>query len=165
MKVYSEERFRPRVQTVNMLPSMTVQADVLKSDIKHVLAKYRQVGILEHMRSVDLQFRDVSEFEDFSDLMFQSAEARRVFMGLPSKVREVFNHDVAEWLDAAHDPAKLEALRPELEKLGVLKPEEVPAVTPLVVPQAGDRRRSVDGRFTATAGVSAPVVPGATPRT
>lgn len=164
-KVLSEVRLRPRVQTVNDLPSRTVQSDVLKSDIRHILAKFRQVGIVEHLRNVDLQFRDVTEFVDFSDMMQQSVTARQVFMRLPSKVREVFGHDVAVWLDAAHDPAKLDELRPQLEKLGVLKPEEVPAVTPLVVPQAGDRRRSADGRFEATAGVSAPAVPGATPRT
>lgn len=119
---YSTVRRKPRVQTVNTLPSRTVQADVFKSEIKHVLAKYKQVGIIEHLRSVDLQFRDVSEFSDFSDLMQQSKLAEAVFLGLPSKVREVFDHDVATWLDCAHDPARLDALRPQLEKLGVLTP-------------------------------------------
>lgn len=135
MKVFSEVRRRPRVQTVNELPSMTVQSDVAKAEIRQILAKFRQIGVVEHLRNVDLQFRDVSEFVDFGDMMQQSAAAREVFMRLPSKVREVFGHDVAVWLDAAHDPVKLDALRPELERLGVLKPEEVPAVTPLVVPQ------------------------------
>lgn len=148
----SAVRFRPRVRTVNDLPSKTVQSDVMRTDIKHVLAKYRQLGILEHMRNVDLVFRDVSEFQDFADMMLQAKEAEKVFMSLPSKLRRVFNNDVAKWLDAAHDPDKLEALRPKLEELGVLKPEEAPIVAPLVVPQAGDRRglprRTPDGRFT-----------------
>lgn len=124
---YSTVRRKPRVQTVNTLPSRTVQADVFKSEIKHVLAKYKQVGIIEHLRSVDLQFRDVSEFSDFSDLMQQSKLAESVFMGLPSKVREVFDHDVAVWLDCAHDPKRLDALRPQLEKLGVLTPLTPPS--------------------------------------
>jgi len=123
LKEYSEVRRRPRVQTVNTLPSKTVQTDVFRSEIRHVLAKYKQVGIVEHLRSVDLQFRDVSEFSDFADLMFQSKEAEKVFLKLPSKVREVFDHDVAKWLDAAHDPEKVEAVRPQLEKLGVLEPK------------------------------------------
>jgi len=129
LKEYSEVRRRPRVQTVNTLPSKTVQTDVFRSEIRHVLAKYKQVGIIEHLRSVDLQFRDVSEFSDFADLMFQSKEAEKVFLGLPSKVREVFDHDVAKWLDAAHDPEKVEAVRPQLEKLGVLEPK-APAPPP-----------------------------------
>jgi len=123
LKEYNEVRRKPRVQTVNTLPSKTVQSDVFRSEIRHVLAKYKQVGIIEHLRSVDLQFRDVSEFSDFADLMFQSKEAEKVFLKLPSKVREVFDHDVAKWLDAAHDPEKVEAVRPQLEKLGVLEPK------------------------------------------
>jgi len=127
-------RRRPRVQTVNTLPDRTVQADLVRTDIRHILAKYRQVGIVEHMREVDLVYRDVSEFQDFSDLMRQSADARNAFMRLPAKLREVFDNDVSKWLDAAHDPEKIEALRPELEALGVLKPKPAPVVAPAAVP-------------------------------
>lgn len=130
---WSEERRRPRVQTVNTEPSKTVQSDVFRTEIRHIMAKYKETGIVAHMRDVDLQFRDVTEFQDFRDLMFQNKEAEKVFMSLPSKVREVFDHDYATWLDAAHDPEKLEALRPELEKLGVIKPgEPVPPAVPAV---------------------------------
>lgn len=118
---YSEERRRPRVQTVNDMPSMTVQSDVHRTEIRSILAKYKQTGVVEHLRQVDLQFRDVSEFSDYADMAFQLKEAEKVFMAMPSKVREVFDHDMARWLDAAHDPEKLEALRPELEELGVMK--------------------------------------------
>jgi len=127
---YSETARRARVRTVNTLPSMTVQSDVARAEIKHILAKYRQVGVIEHMRNVDLQFRDVSEFSDFSDMMYQSKVAEAAFMRLPSKVREVFHHDVAEWLDAAHDKAKLDALLPELEKLGLVVAPAAPAGAP-----------------------------------
>lgn len=143
LKVFNGVRRRPRVRTVNTEESKTVQSDVFRTEIKHIMAKYKQVGIIEHLRDVDLQFRDVSEFQDFADLMFQSKEAEKVFMELPSKVRAVFDHDVAKWLDAAHDSEKLDALRPKLEAVGVLEPEEVPVVTPV----AGLQRRSSDGRF------------------
>jgi len=134
----SVERRKPRVQTVNTMESKTVQSDLVRTEIRHILAKYRQTGVIEHMRNVDLQFRDVSEFRDFSDLMFQSKEAEKVFMALPSKVREVFDNDVAVWLDCAHDAEKLEALRPELVALGLKFGDEVPEVAapvaPVVVP-------------------------------
>lgn len=126
----TDERRKPRVQTMNTLPTKTIQSDVTRSEIRHVLAKYRQVGILEHMRDIDMTFRDVSEFEDFSDLMRQTKSAEQAFMRLPSKLREVFSHDVNEWLDAAHDPEKLEARRPQLEALGVLEPLPAPPAPP-----------------------------------
>lgn len=146
MKTYSTERFRPREVTVNEEPSMTVQSDVVRTEIKHIMAKYRQVGIIEHMRDVDLQFRDVTEFQDFADLMYQNKQAEAVFMKLPSKVREVFDHDYARWLDAAADPNIIEQLRPQLEKVGVLEPlpqaeRRAPVVKPL------GQRRAEDGRF------------------
>lgn len=121
MQVMNEVRRKPRSQTVNVEPSRTVQSEVNRSELKHILAKYEQTGVLVGMRNVDLTFRDVSEFQDYADLMRQSKDAEAAFMRLPSKVREVFGHDVGTWLDAAHDPEKLEALRPQLVKLGVLE--------------------------------------------
>jgi len=132
-----ETRHRPRVRTEFPEESKTVQSDRLRSEMKHLLQTYDQTGVLVDMRDVDLAYRDVSEFEDFSDLMLASANANAAFMRLPSKVREVFDHDVSKWLDAAHDPEKLDELRPQLTKLGVLEEiapelddEPVPASPP-----------------------------------
>lgn len=119
-------RRRPRVQTLNEEASKTVQSQRSRSEIKNILAKYEQTGVVEHLNSVDLQFRDVTEFEDFADLMRQSAAAKQAFMRLPSKLREVFGHDHHRWLDAAHNPEALTELRPQLEKLGLLEPLPAP---------------------------------------
>lgn len=113
---------RKRVQTVNEEPSLTVQSDRNNAEMKHIVTKYEATGVLVGLRDVDLEFRDVSEFTDFSEMMRQTKDAEAAFMRLPSKLREVFHHDVMEWLDAAHDPEKIEALRPQLEELGVLEP-------------------------------------------
>lgn len=131
-KVLSEVRLRPRVQTLNEEPSRTVQSDAVRADIGHIISRYQSMGIVDHMAEVDLTFRDVTEFEDFGDLMRQTKVAEAAFMKLPSKLREVFDHSVESWLDAAHDPEKLEALRPQLEKLGVMEPlsEAEPAPAP-----------------------------------
>lgn len=127
---------RLRVQTVNDLESKTVQADAVRADIREVLRKYEAMGIVDHLAKVDMTFRDVTEFEDFADLMRQSKEAEAAFMRLPSKLREVFGHDVARWLDAAHDPEKLESYRPKLEALGVLEP--LPEADPAPAPAGTD---------------------------
>lgn len=125
--VTHDSRGRARVQTVNDQPSLTVQSDIEKSDINAILKRYDQVGIIDHLAAVDAQFLDVSQFEDFHDVMQQAKAAEAVFMRLPSKLREVFDHDASKWLDAAHDPEKVEALRPQLEALGVLDPLPAPA--------------------------------------
>lgn len=127
-----EGRPKHRVQTVNEEPSKTVQADRDAADIKKIIQTYERNGVLIRPSEVDRVFRDVSEFTDFSEMMLQTKVAEGEFMRLPSKVREVFNHSVFEWLDAAHDAEKLAAVRPQLEELGVLEPlpkaaPEVPA--------------------------------------
>jgi len=132
--IIPRENGRPRVATENTEPSKTVQSDRHRAEVKHILARYENTGIVDHLANVDLQFRDVSEFTDFADMMRQTKVAEAEFMRLPSKLREVFNHDVMEWLDAAHDPEKVEALRPQLEKLGVLEPRETPAAAPPAAP-------------------------------
>lgn len=106
-------RGKPRVQTSFDGPegqSMTIQSDAKKSDIKFILAQYRQVGIVENLNQAEAQFRDISEFEDFGAAMLHAKQAESEFMLLPSKVREIFNHDVGQWLDTAHDPEKRDAL-------------------------------------------------------
>ena len=121
---------RRRVVTMNEDPSLTVQSDRHLAEMKEILRAHKVVGIEEHLREVDLQFRDVSEFTDFADLAMQAKVAEGEFMKLPSKIREVFHHDHVRWLDAAHDPEKLEALRPQLEQLGVMDPLPVPPAPP-----------------------------------
>lgn len=103
-------RGKERVQTEFHDESLTIQSDAPKADIQKILKQYKQVGIVDHLNYAEATFRDISEFEDFADAMRHAREAESEFLKLPSKVREIFNHDVAEWLDAAHDPEKRDAL-------------------------------------------------------
>ena len=85
------------------IESQTDQTQAKKGDINEVLRRYRQVGIVEHLNQVDAQFLDVTELpQDYKQVLDYTRLAEEEFMRLPSKLREVFNHDVAEWLDAAH---------------------------------------------------------------
>lgn len=138
MQDYSEVmdlRGRPGVVTVNDGESMTIQSDAHLADIANILKGYG-VGEMERMLDdTEMQFADVSEFTDFHDVMIHARIAEVEFMKLPSKVREIFDHDVAVWLDTAHDEDK----RNELVQAGFLEGEEV--VVPVgggeVSPEAG----------------------------
>ncbi len=91
--------------------SMTVQSDAQEADIVHILRKYAQVGLVDNLNMAEAMFKDISEFTDFADAMRHASEAESEFLRLPSKVREIFDHDVANWLDAAHDDDKRDLLR------------------------------------------------------
>jgi len=125
-------RGKPRVQTVNDQPSKTIQSDAHLADIQKILGQFGHTGILDSLQDADDVYMDVSEFTDFTTMHAQAEEAKARFMELPSKVREVFNHDVFEWLDAAHDPEKAARANSELAAKGLIPTpeEEVPAAAP-----------------------------------
>lgn len=116
---------RPRVQTINNDESMTVQSDAHLADINHILRQFANDGS-KMLDQADLMYKDVSEFTDLRDALDQAIEADIEFKKLPSKVREIFNHDVAVWLDTAHDQDKRDALVAG----GWINPPEVPKPTP-----------------------------------
>lgn len=105
---------RAQYQTVNDEPSMTVQSDAVKADIKTILKKHGVTGIVDHLAATDAQFMDVSELGDYADVMREVKTAETQFMKLPARVRALFDHDVAKWLDAAHDQEKRDAVVEEV---------------------------------------------------
>jgi len=117
-----DARGRPRVQTINEEPSMTVQYDADQTDIKKIIQKYNNTGIIEHLNNVEATYADVSTFTDFADVMRHAKAAEAEFMKLPSKIREEFNHDVATWLDTSHDPEKRASLLAERTSEPVAEP-------------------------------------------
>lgn len=115
-------RDRAQFQTHITEKSLTEQADAKKADINHILKRAGVTGIVDHLRNVDEVFMDVSEFTDYADMMRHVRDAEVAFMKLPSKVREVFNHSVEEWLDAAHASPEELAERGILEAFGMDNP-------------------------------------------
>ncbi len=122
-----DSRGKKRVQTEFLDDSMTVQSDAHLADINRIMARFASDGI-QSLDEADLMFKDVSEFTDLRDALDQAREAETVFMNLPSKVREIFEHDVAVWLDTAHDEEKRDAL----VQAGFLKGPEVSGDTMVV---------------------------------
>jgi len=131
-KAVLDYRGKPRFQTVNEEPSKTIQSDAHMADIKHILGQFGHTGIMESLQNADDLYMDVSEFTDYTTMHAQAEEAKEHFMKLPSKVREVFDHDVFEWLDAAHDPEKGARAHSELTARGLIPTpeEEVPPAPP-----------------------------------
>lgn len=119
-----DSRGRPRVQTINTDPSMTVQSDAHLADIQNIMKTFgaEADSILDE---AELMYADVSDFTDLADALNQAKEADVDFKKLPSKVRELFDHDVVNWLDTAHDPDKREAMHDVLVEKGFIKSEEV----------------------------------------
>ena len=126
----TDARGKSRVQTVNTEPSKTIQSQAQQADIKFILKQYPQVKLAQMLNEADLRFGDITELTDYAEAAVMMRQAEEQFMTLPSKVREIFGHDVANWLDAAEDPDK----RDRLIEAGLLPPEaKKEDTTPAVV--------------------------------
>lgn len=119
-------RKRPRIRTEFPEESRTVQSDRDRADMKTILQRHALQGAPVNLARPDLEFRDVTSFSDYGDALRELKNAEAAFMRLPSKVREVFGHDPAEWLDAAEDGLSAEQ-RARLVEFGVLEDVEDPA--------------------------------------
>ncbi len=106
---------------------VTIQSDNNEADINLLMKRHTPAGLAAMMETTEHLFADVTDFQDYTDVMREARRAEESFMTLPSKVRELFHHDAAEWLDCAHDEEKLAAMAPQLEKLGLIKPGELDA--------------------------------------
>lgn len=131
MKEVLDRRGKPRVQTsFEGQPSLTDQSDMEMTHIHKIMERFGVTGIIDHLAKVDDMFLDVTELpEDYQAVCEYVNLAEEKFMRLPSKVRELFEHDVAKWLDAAHDQEKrdaiLDAAPSELGKAKIEVPEEL----------------------------------------
>lgn len=109
-----------RVQTVNEDTEVTKQSFKDECDINLILRSYNSTGVIRHLNRAKALFLDVSSVPDFAGAISEVRQAEAEFMKLPAKVRAVFDHDPAKFLDAAHDPAK----RDLLEAAGLIPAEK-----------------------------------------
>lgn len=119
-----DRRGRPRVQTLFDDPSLTVQSDAERASIKHILGKYREMGVVAGMQQAG-EFVDLSELTDYASAMRVVKASEHAFMQLPASARKAFKNDPAEWLDAVQgadsDPEKKNAL----VEAGLIPPDPV----------------------------------------
>ena len=107
----------PRVPVILEFPgeSRTKQQFKDECDINNIMAKYMKTGTIEFRNKYEPRYGDVTG-EDFQIAMNIVADARAMFLDLPSHVRERFDNDPAQFLDFVGDKANYD----EARELGLL---------------------------------------------
>lgn len=72
-------------------------------DINKIIANYDRQGIISHVTKIEAKFGDMTG-SDFKTMSDQIIEAKRMFNGLPSKIREEFENNPAKLLEFMEDP-------------------------------------------------------------
>jgi len=103
VKEYSTERRRPRVQTVNDKPSMTVQSDVVRTEIRHVLAKYRQTGLISRSSMAPVEFGSDVGFATYADAHAALERAAEEFLKLPPEIRLELGNDPGRYAEISSE--------------------------------------------------------------
>lgn len=79
--------------------SMTQQHFKDECDINNIIDLYTRTGELP-VNAMEMRYADVSTFSDYTTMRAAMAQADSDFLELPSRVRERYHNDVAEFLDA-----------------------------------------------------------------
>lgn len=110
---------RVRVITPVGKESRTHQSFKDECDINRIMSRYMKTGVIDHMRSGELQYGDVSSSIDYHHAMNVIIAANDVFEALPAQVRKRFDNDPAQMLAFVEDPENLS----EARELGLVSPE------------------------------------------
>lgn len=117
----------PYTGEVKYPPSRTKQEFAAECDINNILKQFSRTGMLTHVNAKAAQgmYMDLPDPVDFQAALAMSAQAHASFASLPSKLRDRFHNDPAEFLAFMSDPANLA----EAQSLGLVErgPPSAPA--------------------------------------
>lgn len=133
----------PRFVQNTIGDSVAVQSAKAECDINNIMRKFEKTRMIDHVRSVDGSYIDVTGFpQSYQESLNQVLEAQRMFDTVPAKVRKRFGNDPGQFLEFVENPENIE----ECRKLGLAVPAPEP-VSPVQVevvnpPKADDGNSS-----------------------
>jgi len=106
---------RSRVHPPSGGRQITEQSHRQSCDIHHILRKAREGGVITHLAADRAQYGNFIGAPDFIAAQEVIARANTMFSEVPSRIRERFKNDPAQYLDFCMDPRN----RDELLKLKI----------------------------------------------
>lgn len=92
-----------RNRTIDTGPSGAKQSFAEEVDINHIVKRFMQTGMTDHVNENSPVYADISEMPDFRTALHQVKQVQEFFSGLPAAVRAEFKNDPAEFLDYMSD--------------------------------------------------------------
>lgn len=113
----------PVTGEVTIMPSMTKQEFAQACDVNNILIQYKSPEMFRLMQAQAQQgtYADLPDPLDYQEALHIAAEAEKAFATLPSKVRDRFDNDPAQFLVFMENPTN----EAEARELGLLKPVPV----------------------------------------
>lgn len=118
-------------------PSMAKQEFKRECDVNNIVKHFspRHMSQLAALAAANGRFEDLPDQLDYQDSLNLIRDAEQAFMALPSKVRDRFGQDPAEFLAFMGDPSN----EKEARELGLLKPLPPAQAAPLADAESSQR--------------------------
>lgn len=109
----------------NDQPTLTREADAADTDINVLVRRFGVIGTMPFV-SDPPKYADYESVFDFQTAMNTVRQAEEAFNSLDAQLRKRFSNDPQEFLAFCSNSDNL----PEMEKLGIVKPQPKPADPP-----------------------------------
>lgn len=136
-------------KVVQMVPegeSLTQQNFKAETDIRTIIRKYDQTGLIAHVAKGVAQYGDYSEVNEYREALDMVNSANASFMQLPAEIRKEFGNDAGEFFEFATNPANKE----KLVDMGLAAPE--PSLQEVPPTPAPTKKQAVDSESSPESG-------------
>ena len=99
-----QPRKRP---TLTCGESRTKQAMKQESDVNFIMQKYQKTGLVNFVATHQAQYMECPDV-DFQTAMDTIRKAEEMFMDMPAKLRQKFDHNPGKFLDFIQNPENRE---------------------------------------------------------
>lgn len=147
-------RERVRVTTPVGDRSRVKQSFAEESDVNAIMRKYLVTGMEPLRNRTEPRYGDFTSGSDYFDALTRVRNAERLFLEMPSPIRDHVNNDPRQLLDLVFDPAR----RAECVELGLVS-EAPPEVTPPEEPEGSQGASGMVPGAPAPAASSVPPAP------
>ena len=79
-------------------------------DVHHIVRRYDQTGLIQHVNTAVAQYGDFTEVNEYQESLNTVIRAQDAFDQLPAKIRAKFNNDPGEFFEFATNPDNLQEM-------------------------------------------------------
>ncbi|AXL14620.1 internal scaffolding protein [Microviridae sp.] len=137
---------RSRTRLVCEEQGLTEQSYKDECDIHQILRKYEKTGMVTHTAAYAGTYGDFVNSVDFQEAQNVIADAKTMFETVPSKIREQFYNDPAQFLEFIQNDDN----RAEIEEMGFDTSHLTPLETPVepiavkLIPESNNNNKTAD---------------------
>lgn len=91
--------------------TMTEQHHKESCDMQHILKKFRNTGVLDHVAQHQGSYMNLPDAPTFHEAQNMIAEAKSVFESVPAHIRQDFDNDASKFVDFMQNNDNIDTIK------------------------------------------------------